>query len=58
MVTKFTHMERVARYYFLNVFSTKGIGDTSHLMAGVKRCVTDCINDLLMAEFQTDEVYH
>lgn len=51
IVTEATDMERVARNYFTNLFSSKGIGDTNHLLSRVNQCVTIEMNNALSIDF-------
>lgn len=57
MVTKAAKLKSLERGYFTDLFSNKGIRDTSHLLSWVNRCVTDCMNSTLMTEFEAEEVY-
>lgn len=52
MVTEAIEMESVARSYFTDLSSTKGIGDISHLLLRVNMCVIDCMKNTLTIELQ------
>ncbi|MBA0754230.1 hypothetical protein Gogos_022353, partial [Gossypium gossypioides] len=56
IVSHSVDIERVAMNYFNDLFSSKGIGDTTHLLSGVNRCVTIEMNNGLTTEFKVEEV--
>lgn len=50
-------LEDVVRSYFTNLFKMNGIVDTSHVLSGVKRCITNSMNCELLAKFQAEDIY-
>ncbi|MBA0803259.1 hypothetical protein Gohar_013495 [Gossypium harknessii] len=56
IVSHSVDIERVARNYFNDLFSSKGTGDTTHLLFGVNRRVTVEMNNGLTVEFKMKEV--
>lgn len=56
MIAEVIEMEEVARFYFQELFTTNGIGDTNHILKGVKRCILDESNLVLMKRYIVDEI--
>ncbi|KAK5794730.1 hypothetical protein PVK06_035971 [Gossypium arboreum] len=49
-------VKRIARSFFQNLFSTKGIGVTDHILTGVENCISNEANLMLMEKFTEGEV--
>lgn len=56
MIMEEVKMERIARSFFQNLFSTKGIGVTDHILTGVENCISNEANLMLMEKFTEGEV--
>lgn len=55
--TEESMIKEVATLFFQKVFTSKGIGDLSHLLTGIKGRISPDINAELMSKFIEEEVY-
>ncbi|KAA3479567.1 reverse transcriptase [Gossypium australe] len=53
---EYEELEAIARDYFLGLFSSKGVGDTDHLLSEVKCCTNDSRNHMLTARYKEEEI--
>ncbi|KAA3476968.1 non-ltr retroelement reverse transcriptase [Gossypium australe] len=51
------HRKELARNYFQKLFSSNGVGDSVHLLSGIKRCVTSDDNLKLTSIYTKEEMW-
>ncbi|KAA3461081.1 BEACH domain-containing lvsC [Gossypium australe] len=49
-------MEIIIKDYFMGIFKSKGVGNTDHLLIGVKRCFDEDMNQLLVAKYKDKDI--
>ncbi|KAK5846232.1 hypothetical protein PVK06_002508 [Gossypium arboreum] len=49
-------MENIARAYFLDLFESKGVGNLEHILSRVQTCISDGMNQRLMAPSTKEEI--
>ncbi|KAA3455882.1 reverse transcriptase [Gossypium australe] len=56
VATNEREMEEIARKYFFDLFESKGIVDATHILSGVQPCISESMNQELLAPFIESEV--
>ncbi|KAH1106486.1 hypothetical protein J1N35_010254 [Gossypium stocksii] len=49
-------IEIIIRNYFMKLFESKGVGNTNHLLSGVRYTITDNMNQLLATDYKEEEI--
>lgn len=57
VITNEIAMEEIARIYFKNNFTTKGIGNMEHILSRVEKYITDNMNQLLITKYSDEDVF-
>ncbi|KAA3473268.1 reverse transcriptase [Gossypium australe] len=56
VVTNEKEIEEIARKYFANLFESRGVGDVIHILSGVQPCISESMNQELLAPFTKTEI--
>ncbi|KAH1046373.1 hypothetical protein J1N35_037157 [Gossypium stocksii] len=56
IVSKSKEIENIAQVYFSDLFTTRGIGDLNHILSGINHCVSDNMNQALVASYKEVEI--
>ncbi|KAH1106130.1 hypothetical protein J1N35_009898 [Gossypium stocksii] len=56
LATDNREMENIAQEYFSDLFTSRGIGDLEHILSGIRLCVSDIMNQNLVAIYKEDEI--
>ncbi|KAA3476719.1 reverse transcriptase [Gossypium australe] len=56
LATNEREIEKVARRYFSDLFESRGVGDVTHILSGIKSCISDSMNQSLIAPYTEDEI--
>lgn len=50
-------MKVIARDYFQELFTIKGIENSNHILERIRRCISDNMNKMLTKEYKEEELY-
>ncbi|KAA3460789.1 reverse transcriptase [Gossypium australe] len=56
LATNEREIEEVARRYFSDLFESRGVGDVTRILSGIKSCISDSMNQSLIAPYTEDEI--
>ncbi|KAH1030127.1 hypothetical protein J1N35_046062 [Gossypium stocksii] len=56
MASDYVEIETMIRNYFADLFKSRGTIDLGHVLLGVQRCITDSMNQRLLAPYTEEEI--
>ncbi|KAA3477472.1 reverse transcriptase [Gossypium australe] len=56
VATNEKEIEEIARRYFTDLFESRGVGDVTHILSGIKSCISESMNQKLIAPYTESEI--